>query len=104
VVLGENVWIGDSAIVCKGVTIGENSVVGAGAVVASDFPANVIVAGNPARIIKELDPERALTRREDLLKDGDALDRQIDDLDRYLLSSNSWLRWLRSLINPQQGD
>jgi acetyltransferase-like isoleucine patch superfamily enzyme len=104
VVLGDNVWIGDSAIVCKGVTIGENSVIGAGAVVASDIPANVIAAGNPARIIKELDPEKALTRREDLLRDGPALDRQIDDLDRYLLSSNSWLRWLRSLVNPRQGD
>lgn len=104
VVLGDNVWVGDSAIVCKGVTIGENSVIGAGAVVASDIPANVIAAGNPARVIKPLDPEKALTRREDLLSDGPALDRQIDDLDRYLLASNSWLRWLRSLVNPRPGE
>ena len=104
VVLGDNVWIGDSAIVCKGVTIGANSVIGAGAVVAGDIPANVIAAGNPARIIRELDPEKALTRREDLLRDGPTLDRQIDDLDRYLLASNSWLRWLRSLVNPRPGE
>ena len=104
VVLGDNVWIGDSAIVCKGVSIGENSVIGAGAVVAGNIPANVIAAGNPARIIRELDPEKTLTRREDLLQNGPALDRQIDDLDRYLLSSNSWLRWLRSLVNPRRGD
>ena len=78
--------------------------IGAGAVVASDIPANVIAAGNPARIIKELDPEKTLTKREDLLNDGPTLDRQIDDLDRYLLSSNSWLRWLRSLVNPRRGD
>jgi acetyltransferase-like isoleucine patch superfamily enzyme len=104
VILGENVWIGDSAIVCKGVTVGENSVIGAGSVVAGDIPANVIAAGNPARVIRELDPDMPLRRREDLLHDGSALDRQIDDLDRYLLSSNSWLRWLRSLINPRPGD
>jgi acetyltransferase-like isoleucine patch superfamily enzyme len=104
VVLGDNVWIGDSAIVCKGVTIGENSIIGAGAVVASDIPANVIAAGNPARVLRELDPEVSLRRREDLLHNGAALDHQIDELDRYLLRSNSWLNWLRSLIHPRRGD
>jgi len=104
VVLGNNVWIGDSAIVCKGVTIGENSVIGAGSVVASDIPRNVIAAGNPARIIRELDPDTAIRKREDLLGDGPALDSQIDELDRYLLSSNSWLRWLRSFVNPRRDD
>ena len=44
VVLEENVWIGDSAIVCKGVTIGKNSIIGAGAVVSRDIPANAIAA------------------------------------------------------------
>ena len=55
IVLGNNVWLGEGAKVCKGVTIGENSVIGAGSVVASDIPANVIAAGNPAREIKKLD-------------------------------------------------
>ncbi len=50
----DNVWIGMNAIVLKGVTIGENSVVAAGAVVAKDVPANVVVAGNPAVIVKQL--------------------------------------------------
>lgn len=104
VVLGDNVWVGDSAIVCKGVSIGENSVIGAGAVVASDIPANVIAAGNPARVIRPLDPEQAIRRREDLLRDGPALDRQIDALDRYLLAPNGWLRWLRSIMAPKRGD
>ena len=45
--------------VLKGVTIGENSVVAARAVVTRDVPANVVVAGNPAKVVKELDPERA---------------------------------------------
>jgi len=62
ITLKRGVWIGDSAIVCKGVTIGENSIVGAGSVVTRDVPANVIVAGNPARIIKELDPRKIVLR------------------------------------------
>jgi acetyltransferase-like isoleucine patch superfamily enzyme len=52
--IGDNVWIGMNAVVLKGVTIGENSVVGAGAVVTRDVPANVVVAGNPAKVVKEL--------------------------------------------------
>ncbi len=54
VVIGDNVWIGASAIILKGTRIGENSVVGAGAVVTRDVPPNVVVAGNPAKIIRRL--------------------------------------------------
>ena len=50
----DNVWVGAGAIVLPGVTIGRNSIVAAGAVVTRDVPAYVIVAGNPARIIKSL--------------------------------------------------
>ncbi|MBN2158188.1 MAG: acyltransferase [Spirochaetes bacterium] len=60
IVLERGAWVGDSAIVCKGVTIGENSIVGAGAVVTRDVPPNVIVAGNPARIVKKLDPKKII--------------------------------------------
>ncbi len=52
ITIGDNVWIGGSAILCPGVMIGEGSVVGAGAVVTKDVPARVVVAGNPARVIK----------------------------------------------------
>jgi maltose O-acetyltransferase len=51
--IGNGVWIGGSAVLCPGITIGDNSIVAAGAVVTKDVPANVIVGGNPARIIKE---------------------------------------------------
>jgi len=61
IILKRGAWIGDSAIVCKGVTIGENSVVGAGAVVRRDVPANVVVSGNPARVVRKLDPDKVVT-------------------------------------------
>ena len=53
--IGNNVWIGMNAIVLKGVTIGDNSVVAAGAVVTKEVPANVVVAGNPAVVVKKLE-------------------------------------------------
>ncbi|MFZ3137583.1 MAG: acyltransferase [Thermodesulfovibrionales bacterium] len=54
VYIGDNVWIGGQAAILKGVTIGENSVVGFGAVVVSSIAENVVVAGNPAKIIKNI--------------------------------------------------
>jgi maltose O-acetyltransferase len=54
IAIGNNVWLGGGAIVCPGVTIGENTVVGAGAVVVKDLPANVLAAGNPARVIRQI--------------------------------------------------
>ena len=50
----DNVFIGARSIIMKGVHIGNGSVVGAGSVVTKDVPANVIVAGNPAKIVKYL--------------------------------------------------
>jgi len=60
IVLERGAWIGDSAIVCKGVTVGENSIVGAGSVVRRDVPPNTIVMGNPAKVVKEIDPDRVV--------------------------------------------
>ena len=54
IVIGDNVWIGGGAIVLPGITVGANSVIGAGAVVTRDVPSNVVVAGNPARVVKNL--------------------------------------------------
>ncbi len=56
ITLGDNVWLGGSVVVCPGVTIGENSIIGAGAVVTRSVPANSIAVGNPARVIRALDP------------------------------------------------
>lgn len=54
VIIGHNVWIGGDASILPGVTIGNNVVIGAGSVVTRDVPDDVVVAGNPARIIKQL--------------------------------------------------
>ena len=55
VIIRDNVWIGMNAVILKGVTIGENSVVAAGAVVTKSIPPNVVAAGNPAVIVRKLD-------------------------------------------------
>ena len=52
--IGRNVWVAGAAAVLKGVAIGDDSVVGYGAVVSSDVPAGVVVAGNPARVVRNL--------------------------------------------------
>ena len=54
VIIGDNVWIGNRAIILPGVTIGDGAVVGAGSVVVHDVPARSVVAGNPARVVREL--------------------------------------------------
>lgn len=51
---GKNVWVGSNSTILQGVTIGDNAVVGAGAVVTKDVPANVVVGGVPAKIIKKI--------------------------------------------------
>lgn len=57
IIIENNVWLGGGVIVCPGVTIGENTVVGAGAVVTRDLPAGVVAVGNPAKPVRQLDPE-----------------------------------------------
>ncbi|MCA1053716.1 sugar O-acetyltransferase [Rossellomorea aquimaris] len=52
--IGDNAWIGGGAIINPGVTIGDNVVVASGSVVTKDVPSNVVVGGNPARILKEI--------------------------------------------------
>jgi maltose O-acetyltransferase len=64
ITLRDNVWLGGGAIVCPGVTIGENTVVGAGAVVTRDLPANVVAVGNPARVLRAIDERDAVPREE----------------------------------------
>ena len=56
ITIGDNVWLGGGAIVLPGVTIGARTVVGAGAVVTRDVPPDVVVVGNPARVVRAVEP------------------------------------------------
>ena len=58
IVIEDNAWLGGGAILLPGVRVGRNAVVGAGAVVTRDVPADTVVAGNPARVIQEMEQEK----------------------------------------------
>ncbi|WP_349920965.1 sugar O-acetyltransferase [Aeromonas veronii] len=55
--IGDDCWIGGGAIICPGVTIGARSIIGAGAVVTRDIPADSLAVGNPAKVIRTLNPD-----------------------------------------------
>jgi len=54
ITIGEDVWVGGSAVICPGVTIGDRTIIGAGSVVTRDIPSDVFAAGNPCRVIRHL--------------------------------------------------
>jgi len=99
--IGRNCWLGDHATVLKGVTIGDNSVVAARAVVTKDVPPNAVVAGNPARVVRELDPDREMTTRLDYFADPEGMARFFDAVDREVLAGNSFWRWLWAVFYPR---
>ena len=102
--IGNNVWLGDNAIVCKGVTIGDNSIVGARAVVIRDVPPNVIVAGNPATIVRTLDPAKRLITREEWFTTLENIPEEVRESERSRHEGNTVIGWLRSKIFPVRGD
>lgn len=102
--IGNNVWIGDSAIVCKGVSIGDNSIIGAGSVVPRDIPANSIVAGNPARVIRELDSDLPMRTRAEWFMDPEKLESDIIGIDKDMLKDNTLAGWLKSVFFPGKGN
>jgi carbonic anhydrase/acetyltransferase-like protein (isoleucine patch superfamily) len=86
------------------VTIGENSVIGAGSVVIDPVPANVVAAGNPARVVKELDRTEKLIPRSEWFKNPGQLAREMDQWERARLAGNTYRDWLRYLFFPRRGD
>ena len=104
VVIGANVWIGDSAIICKGVRIGENAVIGAGSVVVKDIPANAVAVGNPAAVIRYLDPDRPIRSRSQWMSDPLKMNEYYDTVERIMREKNSLLGWIRSILIPRNGD
>lgn len=57
VIIGDNVWVGGSVVINPGVKIGNNVVIGSGSVVTKDIPDNVIVVGNPCKVVREITEE-----------------------------------------------
>lgn len=102
VVLESNVWVGDRATICKGVTLGENSIVGAASVVTRDVAKNSIVAGNPAKPIGELDPREARTSRSALFVGGMPYQDFKNQFDRRRLAGNSLAGWIKALLFPDR--
>jgi len=100
----DNVWIGQRAMIGKGVHIGENSIIAAGAVVNSDVAKNTIVGGNPAKHIKSIDPAKRMLTREFLF----SREQEYSDLEKqlaeYTSANNTTAGWLRSIVFPNQND
>lgn len=71
ITIKEGCWICSGAIVCGGVTIGENSVVAAGAVVTRDVPSNSLVAGVPAKVIRKIDEDDRIDVWDTYVKNAD---------------------------------
>jgi maltose O-acetyltransferase len=58
ITIGEDCWIGGSAVICPGVTIGDRTIIGAGSVVTRDIPSDVFAAGNPCKVIRQLENDK----------------------------------------------
>ena len=101
ITIGDDVWIGSNVTVLDGVTIGPHSIIGAGAVVTKDVPANTIAAGNPAKPIADIDPTQDASTREALFKHRPYDDFK-DDYDRERLKGNTFVGWIRALVWPDQ--
>jgi len=99
--IGNNVWIGDHATILKGVSIGENSIVGSGSVVTRDIAPNTIVAGNPAKVVKQLDPDAPKYVRGDLLSQPH-LEEFMWTEGRKSLAGNSLIGWLWNIVKPSR--
>ena len=101
VIIEENVWIGEKAIVLKGSKIGKNSIIGAGSVVNGVVPENVVFAGNPAREVKKLDEKDFVTRKSLFSQSSTYLD-DLLTIEKKTMEANTLLGWIRSIVWPKK--
>ena len=101
IMLEDNVWLGEGVKICKGVTIGKNSVIGAGSVVTRTIEANVIAAGNPAKMISKID-ETNIQSRANLFADNVQYQKTMRYLHYQNHKNNSYLSWLWHIIFPNR--
>ena len=78
--IGRNVWIGAGCVLLPGVSIGDNTVIGAGSIVTKDIPANVVAYGNPCRVIREIGEHDRKYYYRDRKVDVEVRDGQIESL------------------------
>ena len=78
--IGRNVWIGGGCVLLPGVSIGDNTVIGAGSIVTKDIPANVVAYGNPCRVIREIGEHDRKYYYRDRKVDVEVKDGQIESL------------------------
>lgn len=74
VVIGHDCWFGANVVVCPGVTIGDNVVIGAGSVVTRDIPSNSFAAGNPARVIRPITEKDSMKYKPEILADNQIIE------------------------------
>ena len=74
VVIGNDCWFGANVVVCPGVTIGDNCVIGAGSVVVKDIPANSFAAGNPCKVIRTLGEQDSMKYKPEILADNSVIE------------------------------
>ena len=70
VVIGKDCWFGANVVVCPGVTVGDNCVIGAGSVVTRDIPPNTFAAGNPCRVIRDITESDTMLNKPEILADN----------------------------------
>ena len=97
----DKVFIGSNSALVAPLTLEENSIIGAGAVVTKNVPKNCIYAGNPARLVKKIN-EKEFNTRKDFFSDPAKLAYEFDMLDKFSLKENTLLNWLKSLVNPDK--
>ena len=95
---------GSNSSLIAPIKVNKNSIVGAGSVVVKDVPPNVVVAGNPAKVVKELDENEKMISRADMFSSPKELDDLYLKIDQISLKNNSFFGWIKSKLLPNKNN